>query len=104
MVLHSTSDRIKLDSYVLNGEWEMIGSSAEHKEFSFEDDPSLKYRNCHFTIHIQRRPAFYMMNVIMPSILTSILMLSIFFCSPAQKVQIGVVCLLSFRIFLLNLS
>ena len=32
------------------------------------------------------------------------LLLSIFFCTPAQKVQIGVVSLLSFQIFLLNVT
>ena len=36
--------------------------------------------------------------------MTSVLLLSIFFCTPAQKVQIGVVVLLSFRIFLLNVA
>jgi len=40
----------------------------------------------------------------MPSLMTSVLLLSIFFCTPAQKVQIGVVVLLSFRIFLLNVA
>jgi hypothetical protein len=44
------------------------------------------------------------MNVILPSVFTSILLLSVFFCTPAQKVQIGVVVLLSFRIFLLNVA
>lgn len=36
--------------------------------------------------------------------MTSVLLLSIFFCTPAQKVQIGVVVLLSFRIFLINVT
>ena len=48
--------------------------------------------------------AFGVINVIMPSLMTSVLLLSIFFCTPAQKVQIGVVVLLSFRIFLLNVA
>ena len=55
-------------------------------------------------LHIQRRYTFYVMNVILPSMVTSILLLSIFYCPPAQKVQIGVVVLLSFRIFLLNVT
>lgn len=56
----------------------------------------------HYTLHW--RHLFYVINVIMPSLMTSVLLLSIFFCTPAQKVQIGVVVLLSFRIFLLNVS
>ena len=38
------------------------------------------------------------------SMVTSVLLLSIFYCPPGQKVQIGVVVLLSFRIFLLNVT
>ena len=34
----------------------------------------------------------------------AVLLLSVFWCTPAQKVQIGVVVLLSFRLFLLNVS
>ena len=36
--------------------------------------------------------------------LLTVLLLSVFFCTPAQKVQIGVVVLLSFRIFLLDVT
>lgn len=44
------------------------------------------------------------MNVILPGILTSCVLLSVFFCTPAQKVHIGVAALLSFRLFLLNVA
>ena len=64
----------------------------------------MTYYSVSFVSVTSRRHLFYVINVIMPSLMTSVLLLSIFFCTPAQKVQIGVVVLLSFRIFLLNVA
>ena len=77
---------------------------ALRREFFFESSPHERFANVVFVIHLRRRYTFYIMNVILPSLMTSILLLSVFFCTPAQKVQIGVVVLLSFRIFLLNVT
>ncbi|KAK2163528.1 hypothetical protein LSH36_78g04013 [Paralvinella palmiformis] len=73
-------------------------------EFYFKCCPNEKFANVQFSIFLRRRYTFYVMNVILPSLMTSVLLLSIFFCTPGQKVQIGVVVLLSFRIFLLNVT
>ena len=79
-------------------------SRSERKEFAYECCPQEKFSSIEFTLFMRRRYIFYVMNVILPSMVTSILFLSIFFCPPSQKVQIGVVVLLSFRIFLLNVT
>ncbi len=39
-------------------------------------------------LHHAFRYTFYIMNVILPSLMTSVLLLSIFFCTPAQKVRL----------------
>jgi len=44
------------------------------------------------------------MNVVLPGVLTSALLLSIFYCIPSQKVHIGVAALLSWRLFLVNVA
>jgi len=134
MNLTSPTDGVNLDSYSINGEWEVLDTGAQRKEFSYSvgghpvDDvtasatmttaggrviptaPSLgglagdRFSSIAFAVNLRRRHLFYVMNVIMPSVMTSVLLLSVFFCTPAQKVQIGVVVLLSFRIFLLNVA
>ena len=104
MNLSTMTDTVNLDSYNKNGEWEILMTSARRNEFSYECCPNEKFSNVAFTVFLRRRHMFYVLNVIMPSIMTSILLLSVFFCTPAQKVQIGVVVLLSFRIFLLNVA
>lgn len=104
MNLTNSSNDINMDSYEKNGEWQIVTTSAERNEFSYECCPNERFSFVAFTLQIRRRYTFYIMNVILPSMVTSILLLSIFYCPPAQKVQIGVVVLLSFRIFLLNVT
>ncbi|CAD5125518.1 DgyrCDS13725 [Dimorphilus gyrociliatus] len=104
MNLTTSYDVINMDSYKTNGEWEVIGKRVKRNEFAYESAPNEKFSNIEFIIVLRRRHTFYVLNVILPSIMTSVLLLSVFFCTPGQKVQIGVVVLLSFRIFLLNVA
>ena len=69
-----------------NGEWDIVDTKVERNEFSYKEAPGEKFANIHFTIYLRRRHTFYVMNVILPSIMTSVLLLSVFFCTPAQKV------------------
>ena len=104
MNLSNMEVNVNLDSYKENGEWEIAGTEVKRDEFAYECCPDERFSNVEFLIKMRRRHTFYILNVILPSIMTSVLLLSIFFCTPGQKVQIGVVVLLSFRIFLLNVA
>ncbi len=104
MNLTTNVDQVGLDSYDENGEWEILETRVERNEFSFECCPNQRFSNVKFKIYLRRRHIFYIMNVILPGILTSAVLLSIFFCTPQQKVHIGVASLLSFRLFLLNVA
>ena len=104
MNLTNMKSKVNMDSYESNGEWEIYSTDVYRNEFAFDCCPNERFSNVAFTIYLRRRYTFYIMNVILPSMMTSVLLLSIFFCTPAQKVQIGVVVLLSFRIFLLNVT
>ena len=104
MNLTNIADKVNMDSYEENGEWEIYRTEVIRGEFYFDCCPDERFANVAFSVFLRRRYTFYVMNVILPSLMTSVLLLSIFFCTPAQKVQIGVVVLLSFRIFLLNVT
>ena len=104
MNLTNSDPTINMDSYEKNGEWEILSTTVKRDEFYYECCPSERFSNVAFKVLMRRRYTFYVMNVILPSMVTSILLLSIFYCPPGQKVQIGVVVLLSFRIFLLNVT
>ena len=104
MNLSTDSVTVNLDKFELNGEWFILDTKATRNEFAFECCPDQKFSNIAFTVHLRRKHTFYILNVILPGILTSAVLLSIFFCTPAQKVHIGVAALLSFRLFLLNVA
>ena len=104
MNLTNSGSKVNMDSYKKNGEWEIFHTHVHRDEFSYACCPNQKYSNVAYSIYLRRRHTFYVLNVILPSIMTSVLLLTVFFCTPGQKVQIGVVVLLSFRIFLLNVA
>ncbi|KAI0230878.1 Neuronal acetylcholine receptor subunit non-alpha-3 [Lamellibrachia satsuma] len=95
---------VNLDSYRRNGEWRILLTEVVRDEFFYAASPQERFSNVAFLVSLRRRYTFYVLNVILPSMVTSVLLLSIFYCPPGQKVQIGVVVLLSFRIFLLNVT
>ncbi|ESN92595.1 hypothetical protein HELRODRAFT_131728, partial [Helobdella robusta] len=99
MNLSTTETSVRRDTYEENGEWEVI-----RQEFAFEDFPTARYSYIQFSIELKRRHTFYIMNVIVPGLLTSTVLLSLFYCVPSQKVHIGVAALLSFRLFLVNVA
>ena len=96
--------QIGLDTYENNGEWEILDTNVRRDEFAFDCCPDQRFSNILFTVYLRRRHTFYIMNVILPGIMTSAVLLSIFFSTPSQKVHIGVAALLSFRFFLLNVA
>jgi len=93
-----------LRSYEANGEWQIVGKSTERREFYFNCCPNELFSNVAFSVVLRRRHEFYVMNVVLPGVLTSAVLLSIFYCVPSQKVHIGVAALLSFRLFLYNVA
>ena len=77
---------INLDSYKLNGEWEIYNTNVMRNEFFYDCCPDERFANVAFELYLRRRHTFYVLNVILPSIMTSVLLLSVFFCTPGQKV------------------
>ena len=62
--------------------------------------------HCRFYFHLKRKPLFYILNILLPCVMLSILQLSVFLVPPAagEKVSLGVTVLLSFTVFLLMVS
>ena len=60
-----------MDSYEPDGEWEIQRTSASRHEFFFECCLDQRFANIVFNIYLRRRYTFYIMNVILPSLMTS---------------------------------
>ncbi|XP_021345857.1 neuronal acetylcholine receptor subunit alpha-10-like isoform X2 [Mizuhopecten yessoensis] len=94
-----------LSYYVQHNEWELIGMPVE-KNVLFYACCKEPYPDITFYINMRRKSQFYVMTVLFPCILTSVVaMLS--FILPAEsgeKVSLGITVLLSLAVFLLLVS
>ena len=76
------------------------------QETSIPGCPDTRYSYVEFTLYLRRRYAFYVMNVIVPCILLSVLVM-VSFCLPpdaGEKISLGISVLLAFTVFLLMVA
>ena len=104
-LINGTSE-IGMDVYKKHGEWDIIRTQAMKIDQSFESDPGITFPTVKFILHLKRKPRFYMINVVAPCLLMSILALLVFYLPPdsGEKVSLGITVLLSFSVFLLLIA
>ena len=100
------SDAIGLDVYKKHGEWDIIKTESLKTDQIFASDPGIPFPTVKFVLHLKRKPRFYMINVVAPCLLMSILALLVFYLPPdsGEKVSLGITVLLSFSVFLLLIA
>ena len=81
-------------------------TTARWREVSLPCCPDIRYSKVVFTLYLNRRYMFYVMNIILPCILLSILILVVFLVPPdaGEKISAGISVLLAFTVFLLMLA
>jgi hypothetical protein len=68
--------------------------------------PNTSYPYVEFTLYLRRRYTFYVMNIIVPCLLLSVLVM-VSFCLPpdaGEKIALGISVLLAFTVFLLMVA
>ena len=100
------TDYIGLDVYKKHGEWDIVKTSSLKLDQFFDSDPGIPFPTVKFVLYLKRKPRFYMINVVAPCILMSILALMVFYLPPdsGEKVSLGITVLLSFSVFLLLIA
>lgn len=95
-----------MHDFRLNGEWELVRTSAEWKENLLACCPNTRYPYVEFMLHLRRRQAFYVMNVIVPCSLLSVLVLIVFCLPPdaGEKISLGISVVLAIIVFLLTVA
>ena len=63
--------QIDLDAYSSNAEWVIMNTSADWSQFYYFSRPDERYPSIGFMVHLKRRYIFYIMNIILPSAMTS---------------------------------
>ena len=106
MNLTNVSSSVETAEFKLNGEWDMVSTSAKWMEVMLPCCPDIRYSKVVFTLHMNRRYIFYVMNIVLPCALLSILILMVFCVPPdaGEKISAGISVLLAFTVFLLMLA
>ena len=104
--LLNLSHQIGMDVYKKHGEWEIYKTESKKLDQFFDSDPGIPFPTVKFVLYLKRKPRFYMINVVAPCILMSILALLVFYLPPdsGEKVSLGITVLLSFSVFLLLIA
>lgn len=97
---------IQMDAYETNAEWYVIGTSGHTDEFHANCCPEILYPEVIFTISMRRKYTYYIINILIPCAMMSLLILAVFFLPPdsGEKVSLGVTVLLAFSVFQLMIA
>ncbi|CAJ0557935.1 unnamed protein product, partial [Mesorhabditis spiculigera] len=103
------SEQLGTSNYLENEGWYIMNTKIVRKEVKYSCCPN-KYTLLELTLHLRRKPLFYLVNLIIPtSIITLIALVGFFTTSSAsgmreEKVSLGITTLLSMSILMLMVS
>ncbi|XP_076968153.1 5-hydroxytryptamine receptor 3A [Tamandua tetradactyla] len=99
-------EQVKVDKSVFmnQGEWELLGVLTQFREFSIESSDS--YAEMKFYVVIRRRPLFYAVNLLLPSIFLMVMDIVGFYLPPdsGERVSFKITLLLGYSVFLIIVS
>ncbi len=106
MNLTNITSSVETQEFKLNGEWHMSYTTAQWQEVVLPCCPDIRYSKVVFTFYLDRRYTFYVMNIILPCSLLSVLILIVFCVPPeaGEKISAGISVLLAFTVFLIMLA
>uniref|UniRef100_A0A8C8S8I6 Cholinergic receptor nicotinic delta subunit n=1 Tax=Pelusios castaneus TaxID=367368 RepID=A0A8C8S8I6_9SAUR len=97
---------IDLAAFTENGEWEIIHKPARKNIDRSVSPDSSKYQDITFYLIIQRKPLFYIINIVLPSILIAFMAIFVFYlpAESGEKMTLAISVLLAQSVFLLLIS
>lgn len=102
----NASSVIWTQGFRVNGEWDVTGTAASWDIARLDCCSGNGYAHVIFTLHLKRRYKFYIMNIVLPCVMLSVLIM-IGFCLPpeaGEKISLGISVLLAFTVFLLMIA
>ncbi|XP_033644379.1 neuronal acetylcholine receptor subunit alpha-2-like [Asterias rubens] len=90
----------ELDKYQPNGEWDLLDMFVTNHKIKYSCCPH-KFPDVEYTLVIERKPEFYVANIILPYVLISILSIFVFYLPPesGEKMNLSITTMLSLIVF-----
>ena len=106
MNITNSSSVISTHGLQENGEWHVYSTSVRWAITILECCPDSGYSHVIFTLHLKRRYKFYLMNIVLPCLMLSVLIMIGFFLPPeaGEKISLGISVLLAFTVFLMMIA
>ncbi|XP_002731708.1 neuronal acetylcholine receptor subunit alpha-3-like [Saccoglossus kowalevskii] len=97
--------RSNLDTFIDNGEWNVIEMPVQRNVIKFPCCPE-KFPDVTYIIHLKRRSLFYVFNIIFPAFLVSVLVVIGFYLpsDSGERITLCVSSMLSLMVFLSTVS
>ncbi|XP_029107216.1 5-hydroxytryptamine receptor 3A [Scleropages formosus] len=106
ITLIRTPDEVKFDKslFMNQGEWELLHILSKYKSFSIDENDH--YAEMKFHVVIRRRPLFYTVNLLLPSIFLMLMDIVGFYLPPdsGERVSFKITLLLGYSVFLIIVS
>ncbi|KAL8173534.1 UNVERIFIED_CONTAM: 5-hydroxytryptamine receptor 3A [Gekko kuhli] len=106
--LWRSQEAVKTDKSVFmnQGEWELLHVLSHFREFRVEDASSESYAEMKFFVVIRRRPLFYAVSLLLPSIFLMVMDIVGFYLPPdsGERVSFKITLLLGYSVFLIIVS
>ncbi|XP_062894439.1 5-hydroxytryptamine receptor 3A-like isoform X4 [Mobula hypostoma] len=106
--LWRSPELVKYDRNVFmnQGEWELLYVDTQYNEFNLEREVSDGYAEMHFFLVIRRRPLFYAVSLLLPSIFLMVMDIIGFYLPPdsGERVSFKITLLLGYSVFLIIVS
>ncbi|XP_072094942.1 5-hydroxytryptamine receptor 3A-like [Mobula birostris] len=106
--LWRSPELVKYDRNVFmnQGEWELLYIDTQYNEFNLEREVSDGYAEMHFFLVIRRRPLFYAVSLLLPSIFLMVMDIIGFYLPPdsGERVSFKITLLLGYSVFLIIVS
>lgn len=78
VMLTNSTDHIALDVFRSHGEWDVVGTTSVGIAQQYDSDPGVLFPTVRFSLYLRRKPRFYIINIVAPCILLSVLALFVF--------------------------
>lgn len=98
--LQNASNSVRLDGFRDDPIWRLLATRVENHDLIYETDKNEVFAEIHYKLHFERKPEYYVLNIICPCCLLVIVSLLVYCVPPdADRLSLSVTVLLAFSVF-----
>ncbi|XP_070539594.1 neuronal acetylcholine receptor subunit beta-3-like [Ptychodera flava] len=99
--LQAIKDHVVKEKYIENVEWDLVNSSVEDISEELECCPGEFYSVLQYSLVVERRPLYYIINILIPGAFMAVLTILVFYLPPdsGEKISLSISLLIALSVF-----